>query len=85
MDDFARDIPRRCRWALAHNGGTPNPAWSAGERLIVALVLTDDAYIAAEGYTKAEVLSRLEGDIGGNAGAWLAYVRGALEDDDDDT
>jgi hypothetical protein len=82
--DFAEDITRRCRWALAYNDGTPDPAWSTGERLIVALVLTDDAYIAAEGYTKAGVLSRLAGDIGGsNPGAWLAYVRGALEDDDE--
>ena len=81
--DFADDITGRCRWALAHNDGTPNPAWSTGERLAVALVLTDDAYLAAEGFTKAQALSRLAGDIGSsNVGAWLAYVRGALEDDD---
>jgi hypothetical protein len=84
VDDFAEDIIRRCRWAIGYNGHRPNPAWSTGERLIVALVLTDDAYLAAEGYTKAEALTRLAGDIGGsNAGAWLAYVRGALEDDDE--
>jgi hypothetical protein len=81
--DFAEDIIRRARWALAYNDGTPNPAWSTGERLAVALVLVDDAYLAAEGYTKAQALTRLAGDIGGtNVGAWLAHVRGALEDDD---
>ena len=81
--DFAEDISRRCRWALIHNDGTPNPAWSTGERLAVALVLVDDAYLAAEGYTKTQALTRLAGDIGGaNVGAWLAYVRGELEEDD---
>jgi hypothetical protein len=81
--DFAEDITRRCRWAIAHNGGQPNPAWSTGERLAVALVLCDDAYLAAEGWTKAQALQRLAGDIGsGNVGAWLAYVRGELEEDD---
>ena len=86
MDDaFTEDMIRRCRWALSYNGGRPNPAWSTGERLIVALVLTDDAYIKAEGHTKADVLSRLAGDLGSsNPGGWLAYVRGELEGDDDD-
>jgi hypothetical protein len=83
--DFADDIAGRCRWAIEHNDGTPNPAWSTGERLITALVLTNDAYLAAEGYTKQQALERLAGDIGDtNVGAWLAYVRGALEDDGDE-
>lgn len=65
-----------------HNEGIPNPAWSTGERLAVALVLADDAYIATEGYTKAQALERLAGDIGGaSVGAWLAYVRGVLEEE----
>lgn len=80
--DFAEDITRRARWAIDHNDYRPNPAWSTGEKLAVALVLGDDAFIAAEGFTKAQALSRLEGDVGGSAGAWLAYVRGELEDDD---
>lgn len=83
--DFAEDIARRARWAIDHNDGTPKPAWSTGERLAVALVLGDNAYLAAEGYTKTQALTRLAGDIGDtNVGAWLAYVRGELEEDDAD-
>ena len=82
--DFAEDITRRARWAIDHNDGHPKPAWSTGEKLAVALVLDDRAYLAAEGCTRAQALTRLAGDIGGtNVGAWLAYVRGTLEEDDD--
>jgi hypothetical protein len=81
MMDFAEDIARRCRWAIDHNGRRSNPAWSTGEKLAVALVLGDNAYLAAEGYTKAQALTRLAGDIGDTSvGAWLAYVRGELEE-----
>ena len=80
--DSAEDIARRAAWAINYNGHQPNPAWSTGEKLAVALVLGDDAYLAAEGYTKTQALSRLAGDIGGaNVGAWLAWVRGELEGD----
>lgn len=51
MTEFAGDITRRARWALARNDGHPNPVWSTGEKLTVALVLGDDASLAAEGYT----------------------------------
>ena len=82
--DFAEDIARRARWAIDYNGHRPNPAWSTGEKLAVALVLGDDAYLAAEGYTKTQALTRLAGDIGDtNVGAWLAYVRDELEDGSD--
>ena len=81
--DFAEDIVRRAQWAINYNGHQPNPAWSTGERLAVALVLGDDAYLAAEGYTKTQALVRLAGDIGStNVGAWLQYVRGELEGGD---
>lgn len=83
--DFAEDITRRCQWAIRYNDHRPNPVWSTGERLAVALVLGDTAYLTAEGYTKTQALTRLAGDIGGtNVGAWLAYVRGELEEDDGD-
>jgi hypothetical protein len=82
--DFAEDIARRAQWAIRYNSHRPHPAWSTGEKLAVALVLGDDAHLAAEGYTKTQALTRLAGDIGGtNVGAWLAYVRGELEDDGD--
>lgn len=80
-DRFAKDIAGRARWARDHGDGYPEPAWSTGERLIVALVLGSTAYIDAEGYSRAEVLDRLAGDIGGtraDAEAWVEEVRGAL-------
>jgi hypothetical protein len=81
--DFADDITRRCRWAIRYNDRHPHPAWSAGEKLAVALVLRDDAYLTAEHYTRRQAETRLAGDIGDtNVGAWLAYVRGELEEDD---
>lgn len=81
MDDFARDIAARARWALIHNDGWPKPAWSAGERLAVALVLDDPAAIEAEDCTRREALMRLAGDIGGSvtdAEAWIERVQGKL-------
>jgi hypothetical protein len=86
-DDFAGDITRRCRWARKHNDGIPNPAWSTGERLFVALVLGDEQYLAGEEWTVAETMRRLAGELGAESYAevddWLAEVRGALEGGDD--
>lgn len=85
-DTFAEDITGRCRWALAHNDGTPNPAWSTGERLYVALILRDRAYLEAEEYSVAEVVSRLAGDLGTVPGDevadWIRDIRVALEGDE---
>ncbi len=81
--DFAGDITRRARWARDHNDGRPEPAWSTGERLAVALVLGDQATLDAEGYTRQEAAQRLAGDIAfygypGDAGTWLQEIRAAL-------
>lgn len=81
MDDFAKDIASRARWAVAHNDGQPKAAWSTGERLAVALVLDDVAAIEAEGFTVEQALRRLAGDISGStadAETWIAEVRGEL-------
>ena len=87
MDDFAADITRRARHARDHNDGDPEPAWSTGERLFTALVLRNEEYLAGEEWTVAEVTRRLAGELGAGSYAevedWLAEVRGALEDDDD--
>jgi hypothetical protein len=63
MTRFAADITARARLARDHNDGRPMPAWSTGERLIVALVLGDQATLDNEGYTRHEVLQRLAGDL----------------------
>jgi hypothetical protein len=78
---FAADITGRARWAIVHNDGRPNPAWSTGERLIVALVIDDPDTLTEEDYTRHQVLERLAGDIGGTvaeAEAWIEEVQGRL-------
>ena len=90
MDNFAKGIAAKARWALIHNDGWPNPAWSTGERLAVALVLDDPAAIEREDFTREQALSRLAGDIGfhvtgtlraasaTDAEAWIERVRETL-------
>jgi hypothetical protein len=78
-DSFAADITARARWARDHNDGRPNLAWSTGEKLAVALVLHNQAYLRAADYTEQEARQRLSGDImGADIDAWLASVRAAL-------
>jgi hypothetical protein len=81
--DFAADITRRARWGRDHNDGRPEPAWSTGERLAVALVLGDQATLDAEGYTTLDAARRLAGDISfygytAPVGTWLTQIRAAL-------
>ncbi len=81
MDDFARDIAAKARWALIHNDGWPKASWSTGERLAVALVLDDPAALEAEDSTRDQAVQRLAGDIFGStadAEAWIEEVRGSL-------
>ena len=81
MDDFAKDIAAKARWAIIHNDGWPKPAWSTGERLAVALVLDDPAALEAEDFTRDQALQRLAGDIGGSiadAEAWIEQVQATL-------
>lgn len=90
-DDFAKDIAAKARWARKHSGGFPNPAWSTGERLAVALVLDYPAATEEEeGFTREQALIRLAGDLGffatgtlraasaADTEAWIEQVRGAL-------
>ena len=82
--DLASDITRRAQWALDHNDGRPEPVWSTGERLAVALVLRDKATLAAEGYTRQDAARRLAGDLGyygygADADAWLREIRATIE------
>jgi hypothetical protein len=81
MDDFAKDIAAKSRWARDHNDGWPKDAWSTGEKFAVALVLGKITAIAGMGYSRADAVERLAGDIGGtraDAEAWITEVRGAL-------
>jgi hypothetical protein len=81
VDDFAKDIAAKARWARTNQAGRPKAAWSTGERSAVALVLDNIVYIAEMGYSRAEVLERLAGDIGGtraDAEAWIERVRETL-------
>jgi hypothetical protein len=78
-ESFTDDMIRRARWARDHNNGHPNPAWSTGEKLIIALILGNEAYLHVADYTKPEALQRLSGDLfGSDPEAWLADVRATL-------
>jgi hypothetical protein len=82
--DFASDITRRAQWAIDHNDGRPEPVWSTGERLAVALVLRDKTTLEAEGYTRQDAARRLAGDLryygySADADAWLREIRAAIE------
>ena len=81
--DFASAITRRAQWAIDHNDGRPEPVWSTGERLAVALVLRDKATLETEGYTRQDTARRLAGDLsyygyGADADAWLREIRAAI-------
>jgi hypothetical protein len=79
--EVAADILRRARWALAHNDGHPNGAWSTGEQLGVALALNDTEYLAAMGYTTQEAAERVAGGMyfpPADFDAWLAGIRAQL-------
>jgi hypothetical protein len=78
-ESFTSDMIRRARWARDHNNGRPNPAWSTGEKLAVALILGDQAYLRAADYTRQEALQRLSADLlGADPETWLADARAAL-------
>jgi hypothetical protein len=77
--DFTADITARARWAQDHNDGLPKPVWSAGERIAVAVILGDAAYLFGLGYTMAEAKQRLSGDLfGADMETWLGAVRREL-------
>jgi hypothetical protein len=80
---FVADITARARWARDHNDGHPESAWSTGERLVVALVLGDQATLDSEGYTRQQALQRLSGDLEFHgypdyAETWITGIQAAL-------
>lgn len=83
-DRFADDITARARLALNYNDGIPAPAWSTGERLVVALVLGRTDLINAMGYDRDEAIERLAGDLYGSAAdaeAWVENVAARVRAD----
>jgi hypothetical protein len=51
-DAFNSDTIARACWAREHNDDYPKRAWSTGEKLPVALVLGNHAYLDAVGYIR---------------------------------
>ena len=81
-DQFTTEIIALARWARDRNGGHPKEAWSTGEKLAVALVLNDQAFLDDAGYTEQEVAQRLSGDLfTSDIAGWLLAVRAALAED----
>lgn len=80
MSDTTTEVTARARWMREHNHGQPNPAWSTGENLAVALVLDDPVLLTAEGYTREQAARWLADDLGIAAvETWAHNVRTALE------
>jgi hypothetical protein len=63
LDESTADIVRRCRWAVDKNHGHPNGAWSTGEQLAVALVLSDTDHLKSMDYTVPEAMERVAGGM----------------------
>ena len=83
LDEFAADVAHRSRWALRHNGGRTNGAWSTGEQLAVALVLRDEEHLTAMEYTVAEAVQRVRDGMSNppskeQFGQWLSRIRAAI-------
>ena len=80
----------RARWARHSNGSKPAAGWSQGERLIIALILGDLAYIEAElapltgpeahEYALARVGGDLAfyGDVTTDPADWVNNVRAVI-------
>lgn len=45
LDDFAREVAYRCRWAIDANEGDPDDRWPINYRIAVALVLGNLPYL----------------------------------------
>ena len=83
LDEFAADVADRSMWALRHNGGRTNGAWSTGEQLAVALVLRDEEHLNAMQYTVAEAIQRVRDGMSNppstvRFGLWLGRIRAAI-------
>jgi hypothetical protein len=82
-EQWDADVVGRCRWAIAHNDGHPNGAWSTGEQLAVALVLGDAEHLAAMQYTPQEAARRVLGGMvspPADLAAWLGRIRSHVDE-----
>jgi hypothetical protein len=75
--DFTGNVLGRARWARSH-GGHPDPTWPLEEQLAVALVMDDDEFLQAAGWTRQQAIRRLDWDMAGDAEAWITDVRAIL-------
>lgn len=77
-ETVATDVARRCRWAVDHNDGHPNGAWSTGEQLAVALVLADTDHLTSMDYTTEQAMERVAGGMlepPRNFAKWITNIR----------
>ncbi|ADD45883.1 hypothetical protein [Stackebrandtia nassauensis] len=88
LSRFGSDILGKCCWARDYNDGHPNPAWSTGEKLAVALVLDDKEFLNAEDYTIPEAKQRVfsgswEWRDKAHFDDWLVQLRALLDTSSD--
>lgn len=80
--DYYTDTVKRCVTSVRSNDGHPLAAWSSGEKLLVALVLWDQAYLHAEGCSYATAMDQAASGIQLDRAAlpgWLDQVRLAVQ------
>lgn len=77
----AERVTELCLWALEHNDGRPNAAWSDGQRLAVALVLDDEAYLREAGWSRTDAVAWVVGGMQippGHYAEWVIEIRSRL-------
>lgn len=80
--DYFDDTVNRCVISAIENERHPLGVWSSGEKLLVALVLWDQAYLDAENYTYGEAMDRTASGIRLNRDdlpGWIDRVRVEVE------
>jgi hypothetical protein len=82
LDEFGRDVVRRCLWAIDHNEGDPSDTWETPYQLAVALTMGNHLYLRGMGdglgYAPATgMLLLLQGMTHqpANIDRWIAAIR----------
>jgi hypothetical protein len=82
LDEFAREVASRCRWAMDHNDGDPDDNWSLNLRIAVALAMGNELYLRdigpGPGYSPQEAAVFLVRGMSSrpqNFDAWISGIR----------
>ncbi|MEV6349594.1 hypothetical protein [Actinoplanes sp. NPDC051851] len=84
LDDFGREVVRRCRWAIEHGAGDPYIKWPHLYQVAVALVLGNHLHLedVGPGYTMDSAASLLVSSMKNppaDIAMWVITIRGNLQ------